>query len=262
MAAGSPKRIVLKFGTGVLTHSIGHLEEGRIRQLCAYIRNWREDGYQVILVSSGAVGLGMGVLGLQQRPQDMPSLQACAAIGQSDLVDVWKREMGYSGMKIAQVLLTRDDLDNGSRHKGVQDTLEKLLSCNIVPVINENDTVCPEEIKFGDNDVLSALVAVLVGAEKLLILSTVEGLKTEQGNGELVEEVPVITPEIEALAGGTCSLTAVGGMVSKIQAAKVAVEAGCGVVIMDGREPENLEKLRCGQRAGTYFHPTQATVLA
>lgn len=258
----TPKRIVLKFGTGVLTHSVGHLEEGRIRRLCSHIGDWMKDGYQVIIVSSGAVGLGMGVLGLKERPKDMPSLQACAAIGQSDLVDVWKREMGNTGMKIAQVLLTRDDLDYGSRHKGVQDTLEKLLSCKVVPIINENDTVSTEEIKFGDNDVLSAMVAVLVRAEKLVILSTVEGLKTEQGQGELVKEVPEITPEVEALAGGTFSLTAVGGMVSKIQAAKVALEAGCGVVIMDGREPENLERLRAGEPVGTFFIPAPERLLA
>ena len=255
MSGKSRKRVVLKFGTGVLTLGVGQLHEQRIGELCKHIRNWIDADYQAIVVSSGAVGLGMGVLGITERPNEMPTLQACAAIGQSDLVDVWKREMGKNGIKIAQVLLTRENLDSPNRYVGVQNTLEELLSYDVVPVINENDTVSFEEIKFGDNDVLSALVAALVGAEQLIILSTIEGLKTQNGNGELVPIVEEITPEIENMAGGTNSKTAVGGMVSKIQAAKIAVKEGCAVVILDGRDPENLGKLLNGEKTGTYFQP-------
>jgi len=255
MSGKSRKRVVLKFGTGVLTLGVGQLHEQRIGELCKHIRNWIDADYQAIVVSSGAVGLGMGVLGITERPNEMPTLQACAAIGQSDLVDVWKREMGKNGIKIAQVLLTRENLDSPNRYVGVQNTLEELLSYDVVPVINENDTVSFEEIKFGDNDVLSALVAALVGAEQLIILSTIEGLKTQNGNGELVPIVEEITPEIENMAGGTNSKTAVGGMVSKIQAAKIAAKEGCAVVILDGRDPENLGKLLNGEKTGTYFQP-------
>lgn len=259
MSGKSRKRVVLKFGTGVLTLGVGQLHEQRIGEICKQIRNWVDAGYQVIVVSSGSVGLGMGVLDFQERPDDMPTLQACAAIGQSDLVDIWKREMGKNGITIAQVLLTRENLDAPNRYAGVQNTLERLLSYDVVPVINENDTVSFEEIKFGDNDVLSALVASLVGAEKLIILSTIEGLKTNNGNGELVPTVEKITPEIENLAGGTTSKTAVGGMVSKIQAAKIAVEVGCEVFILDGREPENLGKLLGGENIGTCFKTASRT---
>lgn len=255
MAGQSRKRVVLKFGTGVLTLGIGQLHEDRIGRLCSYIKEWIDAGNQIILVSSGAVGLGMGVLKLTERPNDMPTLQACAAIGQSDLVDIWKREMGRNGVTIAQVLLTRENLDCKNRYAGVQDTLEKLIACGVVPVINENDTVSTEEIKFGDNDVLSALVASLVGAEKLILLSTIEGLKTNHGEGTLVPNIEEITPEIEALAGDTRSKTAIGGMVSKLQAAKIAVNVGCGVNIVDGREPQNLERLLKGESVGTFFEP-------
>ena len=249
----SRKRVVLKFGTGVLTLGVGQLHEKRIGELCKYIKNWINEGYQAIIVSSGAVGLGMGVLQLRERPTDMPTLQACAAIGQSDLVDIWKREMGKNGIKIAQVLLTRDNLDSPNRSAKVQDTLERLISYGVIPVINENDTVSTEEIKFGDNDVLSALVASLVGAEKLILLSTIEGLKTNHGKGDLVPVVHEITPEIESLAGGTLSQTAVGGMISKIHAAKIAVEVGCEVVILDGRKHENLGILLNEEKVGTVF---------
>ena len=255
MSGKTRKRVVLKFGTGVLTLGVGQLHEERIGELCKFIKSWVDAGYEAIIVSSGSVGLGMGVLNLKDRPNDMPTLQACAAIGQSDLVDIWKREMGKNEVTIAQVLLTRENLDSPHRYAGVQDTLEKLISFGIVPVINENDTVSSEEIKFGDNDVLSALVAKLIDADKLIILSTIEGLKTNHGQGDLVPVVEKITPEIENLAGGTTSKTAVGGMVSKIQAAKIAVEVGCEVFILDGRDPKNLENLLQGEKVGTFFKP-------
>ena len=255
MSGEQPKRVVLKLGTGVLSLAVGRLNEPRIDQLCERVAKWTREGYELLLVSSGAVGLGMGLLGLKQRPSDMATLQACAAVGQSRLVEIWQRAFSQQGIMIAQVLLTREDLRSRERHLGVRDTLDKLLSRGVVPVINENDTVSNEEIKFGDNDVLSALVASLVKAERLVILTTVEGLIDLGGSGDLVPVVETITPSIEAMAGGTQSATAVGGMVSKIEAAKVACQSGCGVFIIDGRNPENLDCLLEGHNPGTFFVP-------
>jgi len=253
---------VLKLGTGVLTLGVGKLDEPRIRQLCKQLVRWREAGWEILLVSSGAVGLGMGSLGLEQRPGEMPVLQACAAIGQSSLVETWQQAFGAHGVTIAQVLLTREDLNSRSRHLGVRDTLEALLSRGVVPVINENDTVSTEEIKFGDNDVLSALVASLLKAQTLVILSTVEGLKDMSGDGAVLPIVESVTPEIEAMAGGTQSATAVGGMVSKLEAARIANQSGCGVFIVDGRRPETLGEVLEGRNPGTFFVPEKADLKA
>ncbi|MBT5690917.1 MAG: glutamate 5-kinase, partial [Opitutae bacterium] len=220
MSGEEPKRVVLKLGTGVISLDVGRLNEQRIDQLCHKVAKWKREGYEPLLVSSGAVGLGMGLLGFDQRPADMATLQACAAVGQSQLIEIWQRAFSQHGLKIAQVLLTREDLRSRERHLGVRATLDKLLSHGVVPIINENDTVSNEEIKFGDNDVLSALVASLVKAERLVILTTVMGLIDFEGSGNLVSVVENITPSIEAMAGGTRSVTAVGGMISKIEAAK------------------------------------------
>ncbi|MBT3468598.1 MAG: glutamate 5-kinase [Opitutae bacterium] len=255
MSGEEPKRVVLKLGTGVISLDVGRLNEQRIDQLCHKVAKWKREGYEPLLVSSGAVGLGMGLLGFDQRPADMATLQACAAVGQSQLIEIWQRAFSQHGLKIAQVLLTREDLRSRERHLGVRATLDKLLSHGVVPIINENDTVSNEEIKFGDNDVLSALVASLVKAERLVILTTVVGLIDFEGSGNLVPVVENITPSIEAMAGGTRSVTAVGGMISKIEAAKVACHSGCGVFIIDGRNPENLDCLLAGQNPGTFFVP-------
>lgn len=192
----------------------------------------------------------------------MSVLQACAAIGQTSLVESWQNAFGAGGITIAQVLLTREDLHSRHRHLGVRDTLEALLSRGVIPVINENDTVSTEEIKFGDNDVLSALVASLVKAETLVILSTVEGLKDLANDGEVVPIVEAVTPKIEAMAGGTQSATAVGGMVSKLEAARIASRSGCGVFIIDGRRPESLGEVLEGRNPGTFFVPEKADLKA
>ena len=258
MSGEQTRKVVLKLGTGVLTLGVGQLNEPRIQELCGHIVKWREAGFQTLLVSSGAVGLGMGRLGIERRPSHMATLQACAAVGQSSLVEIWKQALGAHGVQIAQVLLTREDLRSRERHLGVRDTLEQLLACGVVPVINENDTVSSEEIKFGDNDVLSALVASLVKAEMLVILSTVEGLMDLGGSGKLLPLVEAVTPEIETMAGGTESATAVGGMASKIEAARVACQSGCGVFIVDGRRPETLGQVLEGHNPGTFFVPESA----
>lgn len=258
--ASAPKRVVIKLGTGVLTSGVGELNTARIAAVCAGIAALRARGTEVIVVSSGAVGLGMGRLGLERKPKEISKIQACAAIGQSLLMQTWQTGFAPHGLTVAQVLLTHDDLRLRSRYLGVQETLRQLIGYGTIPVINENDTVSAAEIhamlKFGDNDMLSAMVASLTGAQHLIILSTAPGLIDRKGTGEIVSVVERITPEIEAMAGGTTSETATGGMVSKIAAAKLATKSGCGVFIASGAEPEILAKLLCGRGPGTFFVPS------
>jgi glutamate 5-kinase len=222
----TPKRVVIKLGTGVLTHGVGQLDEPRIAAVCAQIAALRARGAEVLVVSSGAVGLGMGALGLAKRPGELARKQACAAIGQSLLMQTWQRGFAPLGLTVAQVLLTHEDLSARERHLGVKATLRQLLDYGVVPIINENDTVSAAEIKFGDNDTLSALVAGLIEADHLVILSTAPGLVDLRGTKQIVPVVEKITPEIEAMAGGTTSETATGGMISKISAAKLATKSG------------------------------------
>jgi glutamate 5-kinase len=251
----APKRVVIKLGTGVLTSGIGQLDTSRIAGVCAGIATLRRSGTEVIVVSSGAVGLGMGRLGLRKRPAELAKKQACAAVGQSLLMQTWQRGFEPHGLTVAQVLLTHEDLRERGRHLGVKATLEEILAYGAIPVINENDTVSAAEIKFGDNDTLSALVASLALANHLVILSTAPGLIDLKGSGEIVPVVEKITPTIEAMADGTSSETAVGGMVSKITAARLATRAGCGMFIASGAEPEILEKIFAGRNPGTFFVP-------
>jgi glutamate 5-kinase len=256
MNIATPKRVVVKLGTGVLTHGVGQLDEPRIASVCAQIAALRSRGAEVIVVSSGAVGLGMGALGLAKRPGELAQKQACAAIGQSLLMQTWQRGFAPLGLTVAQVLLTHEDLRARERHLGVKATLRQLLDYGVVPVINENDTVSAAEIKFGDNDTLSALVASLIEADHLVMLSTAPGLVDFRGTKQIVPVVEKITAEIEAMAGGTTSETATGGMISKISAAKLATKSGCGVFIASGAEPDILEKLFSGRGPGTFFVPS------
>ncbi|MEY4489567.1 MAG: hypothetical protein RIQ79_2075 [Verrucomicrobiota bacterium] len=255
-APATPKRIVVKLGTGVLTHGIGQLNTARITALAAGIAALRAGGTEVIVVSSGAVGLGMGRLGLKKKPSDVSRKQACAAIGQSLLMQTWQAAFDPQQATVAQVLLTHEDLRSRARHLGVKACLEELLRYGVIPVINENDTVSAAEIKFGDNDTLSALVAGLIGAQHLVILSTAPGLIDMKGTGKILPVVEKITPEIEAMAGGTTDVTATGGMISKITAAKIALRAGCGVFIASGAESDILARIFAGQNPGTYFVPS------
>jgi len=252
----APKRVVIKLGTGVLTSGIGQLNTIRIAAIAAEISALRLAGTEVIVVSSGAVGLGMGRLGLKKKPSELSRKQACAAIGQSLLMQTWQSGFEPHGITVAQVLLTHEDLRARNRYLGVKDTLEKLIAYNVVPVINENDTVSAAEIKFGDNDTLSAMVASLVDAQHLVILSTAPGLIDMKGTGQIVPVVAKITPEIEAMAGGTTDITATGGMISKISAAKLATKAGCGVFIASGAEPLIIARLFSGRSPGTFFVPS------
>jgi glutamate 5-kinase len=254
-ATTPPRRIVVKLGTGVLTSGIGELNTERISAVCAEVAALRAAGIEVILVSSGAVGLGMGALKLTKKPKDLSKKQACAAIGQSLLMQTWQSGFAPHGLTVAQVLLTHEDLRGRARYLGVKATLRQLISYDTIPVINENDTVSAAEIKFGDNDTLSAMVASLVEAEYLIILSTAPGLIDMKGSREILPVVDRITPEIEAMAGGTTSETATGGMISKISAAKLATRSGCGVFIASGSEPQIIRRLLDGKGPGTFFVP-------
>jgi glutamate 5-kinase len=255
-----PKRIVVKLGTGVLTHGIGQLDTARIKSLCAQLAALHKAGTEVIVVSSGAVGLGMGRLGLTKKPKEVTKKQACAAVGQSLLMQTWQHGFEPHGLTVAQVLLTHDDLRERDRHLSIKATLNQLVAYGTIPIINENDTVSAAEInamlKFGDNDTLGAMVAGLIEAQHLVILSTAPGLIDMKGTKEIVPVVEKITPEIEAMAGGTTSETATGGMISKISAAKLATKAGCGVFIASGAEPDILPKLFAGRGPGTFFVPS------
>lgn len=249
----SCRRVVLKLGTNILRHEGGSVNEQRMTAVGQAVDNMRRAGMEVVIVSSGAIGLGMGKLGMGKRPTRLTELQACAAIGQTILMQTWQRSFEPFGITVAQVLLTREDVRGRKRHLAVHDTLDKLLSLGVVPIINENDTVSADEIKFGDNDILSALVASLVKADLLAILSTAPGLVDRLGTGEIVPVVHDITPEILAMAGGSETATSVGGMVTKLDAARIATASGCTVFIGSGFDPAIVADMTKGRARGTYF---------
>lgn len=248
------RRVVVKIGTQTLTGGGREIDLRRVGHLCAQVAALRTRGIEVVVVSSGAVGLGMGSLGLAQRPRDLPTLQACAAIGQTLMIETWRTGLSTHGLRAAQILLTHEDVRGRQRHLAARQTLDRLLALGVVPIINENDTVSADEIKFGDNDLLSALAASLAKADLLVILTTARGLMDLKAD-RLLPIVEQITPEIEALAGGTQSATAVGGMISKLAAAKVATRSGCGVFIGDGKADTLLADLLDGKAEGTFFVP-------
>jgi glutamate 5-kinase len=251
-----PARVVVKLGTVMLTSGVGRLDTARIARICDQLAALRSSGTEVIVVSSGAVGLGMGRLSLSRRPTEVAKKQALAAVGQSLLMETWQKGFAPHGVTVAQVLLTHEDLRSRERFLGVKETLAQLISYGAVPIVNENDAVSAAEIKFGDNDTLSAMVASLVGAEFLVMLSTAPGLVDMKGTGRVVPVVERITPDIEAMAGGTTSEMAVGGMVSKLSAARIATKSGCGVFIANGAEPDVIPRLLAGTGPGTFFVPS------
>ncbi|MCX7886656.1 MAG: glutamate 5-kinase [Verrucomicrobiae bacterium] len=240
------RRLVVKVGTGVLT-DVG--AKPMVGQLVALHR----DGMEILVVSSGAIAAGMKVLGLTERPRRLDQLQACAAVGQGKLMGSYDALFGEHGIHVAQVLLTHDDLRNRHRHLCARSTLLRLLAHRVIPIINENDTVAVDEIKFGDNDRLSALVATLVDADLLVILSHIEGLLDADKNR--ISIVPAITAEVEALAGGTDRATSVGGMKSKIEAAKIVTRAGIPMIIASGVRDDTLLAALAGEDVGTLFLP-------
>ena len=250
------KRVVIKLGTGLLSAGKGEIRSERISQISSGIHQLKNRGVEVLVVSSGAVGLGMGKLGIDSRPKDLSLLRSCASVGQSELMHAWKSALESHHLLAAQILLTREDFNEHSRSIKVRETIESLLARGIVPVVNENDSICDDELKFGDNDVLSALLASLCHGELLVILTTAKGLMTSAHSGILVPFVTEITSEIEKMAEGTQSSTSVGGMATKIEAAKIATKSGCAVFIGSGETPGRLPQIVEGKSEGTFFAPS------
>ncbi len=248
-------RIVIKLGTGLLTEPDGAaLDAAQFERLCAEIAALIATGAECLVVSSGAVGAGMMVLGLTERSNDMPTKQACAAIGQSRLMRQYETCFAAHSLAVAQLLLTHGDLDSRARYANARNTLNRLLEHRVVvPIINENDSVAIEELRFGDNDRLSAEVAILAGADLLIILTSAEGL-TRDGDGHGVP-IPLVD-DVDAvmhLAGEQRGRLSTGGMGSKLQAVKLAVEAGIPAVIANGRTPGLIERIVAGEQVGTRF---------
>jgi glutamate 5-kinase len=258
MSAATLPRIVIKLGTGLLTqlHGDAALDDDQFRRLTAEVAALVASTHECLLVSSGAVGAGMMVLGLKERSKDLPTIQACAAIGQSRLMRMYETLFARHGLAVAQLLLTHQDIDSRARYANARNTLNRLLEHRgIVPIINENDSVAVEELRFGDNDRLSAEVAILAGADLLIILTSAEGLTREaDGRGEpipLVEDVDAVMH----LASAHRGRFSVGGMGSKLQAVKLAVDSGIETVIANGRTPGLLERIVAGEKVGTRFVP-------
>lgn len=253
------KRVVIKIGSNILSSGDAGLDMKRISSISKDIARVQELGHDVVVVSSGAIAAGMSKLGLKQKPRDIKLKQAVAAVGQSALMWAYERSFGRYGKKVAQVLLTRDDFADRKRYINSKNTLLTLLSFKTIPIVNENDTVATDEIKFGDNDQLASLVASLVEAERLVILSDVEGLYTDDPRGnphaQLIAFVDEITPDIERRASGAGSIVGTGGMYSKILAAKRAVNHGIVVHIVSGRQDGVIGSIIEGKPFGTVFKP-------
>ncbi|MBE6568023.1 MAG: glutamate 5-kinase [Ruminococcaceae bacterium] len=250
-------RIVVKVGTSTLAHEGGRLNIRHTEELCKILSDLKNAEHEVILVSSGAIGMGMGKLSLAKRPTDIPTKQAAAAVGQCELMYTYDKLFSEYRHTVAQLLLTGSDFKNEERHINFRNTLLRLLELGALPIINENDTVATEEIKVGDNDTLSALVATSVEADLLILLSDIDGLYTadphKDKNAVLLAEVEEITPEIMALGGESDGALGTGGMATKLTAAKMCVENGCDMVIANGANPASLYDIVEGKRVGTRF---------
>ena len=250
-------RVVVKIGTSTLAHPSGHLNIRRVEQLCKVLSDIKNAGHAVILVSSGAIGRGVGNLGLRERPGDIPTKQAAAAVGQCELMYTYDKLFSEYHHTVAQLLITGEDVANPVRHKNFRNTLNRLLELGALPILNENDTVATDEIVIGDNDTLAAIVAKSVGARLLVLLSDIDGLYTADPHrdpeAKRLTHVPALTEEIYALAGVSASTQGTGGMVTKLQAAKICLDAGCAMVIANGNTPENLYDILDGKPVGTLF---------
>ena len=258
------KRIVVKVGTSTLTYETGKLNLNRMELLVRQLTDLHNQGREVVLVTSGAVGVGAGKLGLTERPGTILQRQALAAVGQGLLMQVYEKLFSEYGQTVAQILLTRSDISYRKRYLNARNTILALLKYQVVPIINENDTVATEELKIGQNDALSALVAGLIEADLLIILSDVDGLYTadpkKDPTAKLIPLVKELTPEIISMAGGAGSAFGTGGMATKLEAAKMAIAAGSSMVLMSGAEPSRIQQIFAGQPVGTVFLSSQAVV--
>ena len=250
-------RIVVKVGTSTLAHSTGCINIRHVEELCKVLSDLKNAGHEVILVSSGAIGMGIGKLSLKERPKDMPTKQAAAAVGQCELMYTYDKLFSEYNHTVAQILLTGLDLEDPTRYLNIKNTMNRLLELNVLPIINENDTVNTDEISVGDNDTLGAIVAVSMCADLLVMLSDIDGLYTADPrtdkNAVLISEITEITPEIENLGGKSGTSLGTGGMATKLSAAKKCVAKGTDVVIANGSAPAVLYDIMDGKKVGTRF---------
>ena len=250
-------RIVIKIGTSTLAHPTGHLNIRRVEQLCKIMSDIKNAGHELILVSSGAIGMGVGKLGLRERPKDIPSKQAAAAVGQCELMYTYDKLFSEYHHTVAQLLITGDDTTNDTRRFNFTNTLNRLLELGALPVINENDTVATDEIVIGDNDTLAAIVARSVHADMLILLSDIDGLYTADPHthpeAALLHHVARVDDHIREIAGISSSTQGTGGMVTKLHAADICLGCGCKLVIANGNNPGNLYDILEGKTVGTTF---------
>ena len=250
-------RIVVKVGTSTLAHATGRLNIRHVEELVKVLSDLKNAGHEIILVSSGAIGMGVGKLNLPGKPSDMPTKQAAAAVGQCELMYTYDRLFLAYNHTVAQVLLTGEDVDHPERRENFENTMERLLELGALPIINENDTIATAEIKVGDNDTLGAIVACCVRADLLVLLSDIEGLYTADPRKDpaatLIPVVEEVTSDIEALAGGVGSSLGTGGMATKLRAAKMVTAQGCDMVITNGERPDRLYDIAQGKAVGTRF---------
>ncbi len=252
-------RIVIKVGTSTLAHSTGCINIRRVEKLCKVLSDLKNNGDEIILVSSGAIGMGVGKLSLKGRPSDMPTKQAAAAVGQCELMYIYDKLFGEYNHTVAQILLTGSDLKNKERYRNFKNTAVRLLELGALPVINENDTVATEEIVIGDNDTLAAIVSVGIHADLLVLLSDIDGLYTDDPhinpNASLIEVVDDLNESIMSLGGSKGTDLGTGGMKTKLEAAKICTDAGCEMIIANGENPYILYNIADGKSAGTKFIP-------
>lgn len=250
-------RIVVKVGTSTLAHKTGRLNIRRIEELCKVLSDLKNAGNEIILVSSGAIGMGVGKLSLEKRPEDIPTKQAAAAVGQCELMYTYDKLFTEYSHNVAQILITAPDIESSTRKVNFHNTLERLIQLGTIPIINENDTVSTEEIEIGDNDTLSAIVTANIGADLLILLSDINGLYDkdphEFADARIIERVDEIDEKILSLAGGRGSSLGTGGMVTKLKAAQIATEAGCNMIIANGSDPAVLYDIVEGKNIGTLF---------
>ena len=250
-------RVVIKVGTSTLTHKTGNLNIRHIESLCRVLSDLKNAGHEIVLVSSGAIGMGVGKLSLKERPSDMPTKQAAAAVGQCELMYTYDKLFSQYNHTVAQLLITGDDIEDETRHINFSNTLNRLLQLNAIPIINENDTVATKEIIIGDNDTLAAIVSESVRADKLILLSDINGLYTADPHtdpqAKLIERITKIDDDILALAGGSGSNLGTGGMLTKLQAAKICMACGCEMIITNGNRPTCLYDILDGKSVGTTF---------
>ena len=250
-------RIVVKVGSSTLSYPTGRMNIRRVEDLVRVLSDLKNAGHEVIFVSSGAIAMGVGKLGLSKRPEDIPGKQAAAAVGQCELMYTYDKLFSEYSHTVAQILLTAADIEDEWRHENFKNTMLRLLEIGAVPVVNENDTVATEEIVIGDNDTLAAVVAASVDADLLILMSDIDGLYTadprRDDRAELIETVESLTPGIYELAGESGSALGTGGMRTKLHAAKIATEAGVDMIIMNGRDPQRLYDAVEGKSVGTRF---------